>query len=273
MHDDASVIMPGRFSARVVLGFAVALLTIVLPQSAGAQSAADALDALITAYPSRLVRHDTTFIYWRDGTRMRVRDGRPHKPFNELLRNASILDQFRLPYPRGRLNSHPPVNDDPGRFRNEAFFNKMYGDCRKDDVRPQLVSIVWLPRTWGRQIYVTRVNGVARRLQAISSEIDVLPEPIKRAAYPITGVYACRTVADTGKPSVHSYAAAIDLNIRYSDYWFWHRSKHRRRHRNRVPHEIVDIFERHGFIWGGKWYHYDTMHFEYRPELLGLRGD
>ena len=34
------------------------------------------------------------------------------------------------------------------------------------------------------------------------------------------------------------------------------------------PHKIVEIFERHGFIWGGKWYHYDTMHFEYRPELL-----
>ena len=32
---------------------------------------------------------------------------------------------------------------------------------------------------------------------------------------------------------------------------------------------IVDVFERNGFIWGGKWYHYDTMHFEYRPELLG----
>ena len=32
--------------------------------------------------------------------------------------------------------------------------------------------------------------------------------------------------------------------------------------------EIVEIFERHGFIWGGKWSYYDTMHFEYRPELL-----
>jgi hypothetical protein len=37
---------------------------------------------------------------------------------------------------------------------------------------------------------------------------------------------------------------------------------------NRIPLEIVAIFERHGFIWGGKWSHYDTMHFEYRPELL-----
>ena len=35
-----------------------------------------------------------------------------------------------------------------------------------------------------------------------------------------------------------------------------------------IPTEIIDIFERRGFIWGGKWSHYDTMHFEYRPELL-----
>ena len=30
---------------------------------------------------------------------------------------------------------------------------------------------------------------------------------------------------------------------------------------------IPEIFEKHGFIWGGKWDHFDTMHFEYRPEL------
>ncbi len=271
MHDDARPMIPPRSVARA-LGFVIALLTIVLPQGARAQSASAALDALVAAYPNRLVRHDDTYLYWRDGTRMRAWDGRPNKSFIELLRNASILDQFRLPYPRGRLTGHPPVNDDPGRFRNEAFFNKMYGDCRRGEVRRQLVSIVWLPRTWGKRVYVTRVNGVARRLQAVSNEIDALPETIKRAAYPIAGVYSCRAVADTGKPSVHSYAAAIDLNTRYADYWFWQKKTNPIPYRNRMPQEIVDIFERHGFIWGGKWYHYDTMHFEYRPELLGLRG-
>ena len=30
---------------------------------------------------------------------------------------------------------------------------------------------------------------------------------------------------------------------------------------------IVHIFEKHGFIWGGRWLHYDTMHFEFRPEF------
>jgi len=39
-------------------------------------------------------------------------------------------------------------------------------------------------------------------------------------------------------------------------------------YKNKIPQGIIDIFEKHGFIWGGKWYHYDTMHFEYRPELL-----
>ncbi|WP_228384801.1 M15 family metallopeptidase [Campylobacter pinnipediorum] len=30
----------------------------------------------------------------------------------------------------------------------------------------------------------------------------------------------------------------------------------------------MDIFEKNGFIWGGRWKHFDTMHFEYRPEFL-----
>ena len=65
-------------------------------------------------------------------------------------------------------------------------------------------------------------------------------------------------------------AAAIDLNLKISDYWLWQSSKGGGLipYRNRMPQEIVDIFEKHGFIWGGKWYHYDTMHFEYRPELF-----
>lgn len=32
--------------------------------------------------------------------------------------------------------------------------------------------------------------------------------------------------------------------------------------------KIVEVFEKHGFIWVGSWYHFDTIHFEYRPELI-----
>ena len=102
----------------------------------------------------------------------------------------------------------------------------------------------------------------------LNDQIDALPDKIKRAAYPIAGTYNCRAIADTGEPSPHGYGIAIDLNTAVSDYWYWRPHEGAIVYRNRMPEEIVAIFEKHGFIWGGKWYHFDTMHFEFRPELL-----
>jgi D-alanyl-D-alanine carboxypeptidase len=233
-----------------------------------ADQARAALDGLVAAYPNALTGHDAKVLRWRDGTAMPVSDGTETKSFSDLLRHASILDQLRIPYPRGPLEKPPPVDDDPGRFRNTAFFLKMYGDCQKGDVSRRLVTLGWLPKTWGKPISITSVNGVDQQLRAVSADIDALPDKIKHAAYPIAGTYNCRAVADTGAPSPHSYGIAIDLNTAVSDYWFWRPHDGPIAYRNRMPEEIVAIFEKHGFIWGGKWYHYDTMHFEYRPELL-----
>jgi hypothetical protein len=227
-----------------------------------------ALDSLVAAYPDTLAGHDDNALHWRDGTILPVSDGAATKSFPELLRHASIVDQFRLPYPRGALAKPPVADADPGRFRNTAFFSKMYGDCQKGEVEPHLVSLTWLPKTWGQSIRITSVNGVDAQLRAVSAEIDALPENIKHAAYPIAGTYKCRAVADTAQPSPHGYGIAIDLNIAFSDYWYWRPHDGPILYRNRMPAEIVAIFEKHGFIWGGKWYHFDTMHFEFRPELL-----
>jgi hypothetical protein len=227
-----------------------------------------ALDRLVAAYPEALAGHDGKGLRWRDGTLMPLSDSDESKTFEERLRHASILDQLRIPYPRGRLEKPPAVDADPGRFRNAAFFTKMYGDCRKGEVSPRLVSLAWLPKTWGQSIRITSVNGVDAHLRAVSAEIDALPANAKRAAYPIAGTYNCRTVADTGAPSPHGFGIAIDLNTAFSDYWYWRPHGGPILYRNRMSQEIVAIFEKHGFIWGGKWYHFDTMHFEFRPELL-----
>lgn len=244
---------------------AFALLSCVV--SAHAETATEKLDRLVKAYPQALASHDGKVLTWKDGTTMPVGDPAARKSFDDLLRNASLLDQLSLPYVRG-ASAPPALNDDPGRFRNEAFFRKMYGDCSKGDVARNLVSIVWLPKSWGKTVSVTRVNGVADRLKEVSAEIDGLDPAIRGAAYPIAGVLSCRPVADTGRMSMHGYAAAIDLNLGFSDYWLWNTKSKTIPYKNRMPREIVEIFERHGFIWGGRWYHYDTMHFEYRPELL-----
>jgi hypothetical protein len=227
-----------------------------------------ALDSLVAAYPNALAVQDDKTLRWRDGTIMPVSDGADSKTFSELLRRASIVDQFRIPYPHGALEKPPAVDADPGRFRNAAFFAKMYGDCRTGEVSPRLATLAWLPKTWGKPIRITSVNDVDAHLRAVSAEIDALPEKIKRTAYPIAGTYNCRAVADTGQPSPHGYGIAIDLNAAFSDYWYWRPHGSPILYRNRMPEQIVAIFEKHGFIWGGKWYHFDTMHFEFRPELL-----
>jgi len=177
-----------------------------------------ALDNLVAAYPEELAGHDANVLRWRDGAVMPVSDGTDNKTFSELLRHASIIDQFRVPYPRGPLQKPPAVDADPGRFRNTAFFTKMYGNCQKGEVSPRLVSVAWLPKTWGKSIRITSVNDVDEHLRAVSAEIDALPEKIKRAAYPIAGTYNCRAVADTGQPSPHGYGIAIDLNTAFSNY-------------------------------------------------------
>ncbi len=212
------------------------------------------MDDLVHAYPEFLAGFDGQNLIWRDGTRMIVDDGSP----------VSLVDQMRLPYPTGTLPT-PPLTD-PGRIRNPAFFDKMYGDCRHGDVTSQLAQIVWLPRSWGHVISITRVNGIDRQLAAVSNELDSLPPAEKKYLYPLGGTYTCRVVTDTRQTSMHAWGAAIDINVAFSDYWLWRKGAD---YENRIPPDIVATFERHGFIWGGKWAHYDTMHFEYRPELLG----
>jgi hypothetical protein len=235
-------------------------------QSAVAADLRAQLDALVAAYPDALARHDGASVYWRDGSVALVGSADTRKSLRERLTQASIADQFYLPYPKGRLDRPPAVDADPGRFRNEAFFDKLYGDCRRDGIERQLTDVSW----FGRTIKVMRRHGAADQLRKVAADLAQLPESLRRAAYPTAGVYNCRPVQDTGKLSMHAYAAAVDLNPEFADYWLWRRGSRADAvaYKNRMPYEIVDAFERHGFIWGGKWYHYDTMHFEYRPELL-----
>jgi hypothetical protein len=126
-----------------------------------------------------------------------------------------------------------------------------------------LVRVRWVD---GKTLLVTKREGVARALSAVARELAALPQEYQKFLSPSAGTFKWRKIAGTNRLSVHSFGAAIDINVKYSAYWRW--SKGAYRYQNKIPKAIVDIFEKYGFIWGGKWYHYDTMHFEYRPELL-----
>jgi hypothetical protein len=245
------------------------LIAFVLLASVSPAHADPLLSALVAAYPDHLRGYDGDAIIFKNGRRMPASDSLPNKSFGQLLARPSIRDQFAQPYPLGGTLRTPQHNEDPGRFRNEAFFRAIYGDCRKGEVTPHLRRVAWLPRHGGGSVLVTTVNGIADRIAAISRELDARPD-LAKYAVGSPGAYSCRSIAQTDRLSFHGYGAAIDLNLRFSDYWLWTSVTGRPAWRNRIPAKIVEIFERHGFIWGGKWYHYDTMHFEYRPELIAL---
>lgn len=223
---------------------------------------------LLAAYPGQIGAIEGNAIVWRDGSRSPLDDGRGIKPFADWLAQPDIEDMLQAEYAAGPLTA-PPLSD-PGRARNEEFFTRMYGDCRTGGVASNLVEVEWLPKRYGKPIRVTRINGVADRITAISRELDLLPRNFDRYLYPPGGTYVCRDVAGTALRSAHGYGIAIDIAVAPSDYWRWAAAKGAEPPlwRNRIPDEIVAIFEKHGFIWGGKWRHFDTMHFEYRPELL-----
>ncbi|WP_423414134.1 M15 family metallopeptidase [Hyphomicrobium sp. B1] len=227
---------------------------------------------LAAAYPDSVAGLDGRNLKFRDGTTLPLGSDE-EKPFETWLAHPSIKDMFRYSYPQGAEARPPKFNFDPGRARNTAFFTKLYGDCQQPGFAASLTTVRWLPGKANQRIMVTRRNGVAAHLQAVSDELDALPARFAAYLIPSAGGFVCRTIAGTARRSGHGYGIAIDIATTHSHYWRWAKGGASQRpvYRNAIPLEIVRIFEKHGFIWGGRWYHYDTMHFEYRPELLGLR--
>ena len=209
---------------------------------------------------SVVVMHDGARIPWDDG----VFD----KTFDELLNSADLEDTLSIPYSIGPPTDNPEVNEDPGRIRADAFFRSVYGQT-SDEVEDNLVQVVWMSNVSDRTLRFNQQNGAAEALRHVSDELEELPEELFDYVSTTAGTFNWRNIHGTERLSAHSFGIAIDINTEYSDYWRWRRSlEDPIEYRNEIPFEIVEVFERHGFIWGGKWYHYDTMHFEYRPELF-----
>lgn len=225
---------------------------------------------LIAAYPSFIDSVADNYVYFKDGTKLEFTNNKVKKTYDDTLNFASIKDQFIHPYTVGPNYKIPiPQNFDPGRIRNDEFFKKIYGST-KEEVQKNLVTVVWLPKKLGMKIRFSKVNNAAEQLQKVSNELDNLPDSLLKYLTKLGGTFNWRPIAGTNRLSMHSFGIAIDINTEYSHYWRDAKpnSKGIYEYKNKIPFEIVRIFEKHGFIWGGKWYHYDTMHFEYRPELI-----
>lgn len=224
------------------------------------------LERLQKAYPDVIKNIDKEYVYFYSGAKLPIDNNLPKKTFEDSLNNSSIRDMMAQKYTKGKDFKIPiDVNFDPGRIRNEDFFLKMYGE-NLAAIKKNLTTIDW----FGKKVSVTKINKVNEKLLMVKKDLEKLPEKYHKFFTKTAGTFNYRKIAGTNRLSMHSFGIAIDINTEFSHYWRNSKPNKEGRYiyKNNIPFEIVEIFEKYGFIWGGKWYHYDTMHFEYRPELL-----
>jgi hypothetical protein len=125
------------------------------------------------------------------------------------------------------------------------------------------------------------VAPMARAEQRIN-ELEKTDEEITawKKSLDSIGAWNWRNVAGSSSRSFHAYGVAVDLLMRSQPgketYWLWTQQKGidwravPDADKLNPPRSVIRIFEEEGFIWGGKWAMYDTMHFEYHPEMIFL---
>jgi hypothetical protein len=163
--------------------------------------------------------------------------------------------------------------------RSSHFYDALWRAHSRDESWERVKQIRFL----GHQVLVH---------YSILTELSLVEEQILRSSKTSAAVrqwiniinvadsWNWRNIASSQGRSYHAYGAAIDLLPKslggLETYWLWTARNtpewwavpySRRFH---PPDEVIKAFESFGFIWGGKWRFYDTMHFEYRPEILVL---
>ena len=204
-----------------------------------------------------------------DGTQLEWDDARA-KTYDDELANPDLQDTLAMPYPLGVIKAVNGVDDDPGRIRSDALFKSTFG-ATSPVVEQALVPVDFV----GQSVKIH--TRAAAALTKVSTHLKQLAMQTPSLNAFITGelggTFQWRPIANTNRLSAHSYGIAIDIVVAKSNYWEWEKTSTADGGvslvwKNQIPQAIVDAFEAEGFAWGGRWYHYDTMHFEYRPELF-----
>jgi hypothetical protein len=208
------------------------------------------------------------YVRLKNGRSVVYDDGRP-KTFEDRLASPDLEDMLAQIYPIGTPRQAPPLDFDPGRVRVGAWFDAAYGGSPAE-VKANMTPVIFA----GTTVSFNGRNGAARALGRVGQQVrELLHRKRELTAYvfPLGGTLAVRNIAGTDRKSPHAWGIAIDLNPKKGAYWQWGGgplSKNLLALQQAYPYELVKIFEDNGFIWGGRWFHYDTLHFEYRPELL-----
>lgn len=278
--------------------FAAALATLVTTSALAAPLTSSPCDKIAQLYAScgNKFDYDGHAFYFKlktGGPRTALCDDGRKLSYYDRMDDMDILSIFSIPYTPG-ATSRPEKrrNWDAGRLRNEDLLKSVYGSS-ESEARSHLVKVSFL----NQSVMFTSQLGAAAALSRAGQQLALLAKSDKEAAkflapfqsgkYNLKGnTFFWRNVHGTPRLSAHSFGAAIDLLTNVGPmYWLWDEMKNHpdkakqgeQAYRDTyfIPpgppifnQKVIDVMEANGFIWGGKWNHYDTMHFEYRPELL-----
>jgi hypothetical protein len=251
--------------------------------------------SLAAAWPDRIaeialrdgdwmLRIDGTWFAWTHGRLMPEAERGEWQDFAPLAfydypRGLPALPSFDAEA-AGRLRARVAAGQKHPPRRNETFLGLLLHAPNRAATESRLV------RTEISGFSVTVHERLRAPLERVSRELDSLKRADPRVSAYMRQLaemngYNYRFVEGTRSRSLHSYGTAIDLIPKRAfghSYWLWAMGTVPDwwtipyEDRWMPPLTVVRAFERQGFVWGGKWLFFDTMHFEYRPEIVLMRS-
>jgi len=221
------------------------------------------------AYPEYItnIEESNGFVYliMKSGKKL-LYDDKNRKNSQQKLAKPDLQDTLEQIYPLSSIKSIMEVNFDPGRLRCYGLLSEVYGTS-KQDIESKLTKV----KVGYTNYQFNGNNGAARSLRAVMKDVMLLSEEnqnVRRCLLPCSGTFNYRVISGTNRLSPHAFGIAIDLASDKRDYWKWASKEAGQKRLSSYPNKLVEIFENNGFVWGGKWSHFDILHFEYRPEFI-----
>ncbi|HUF75989.1 MAG TPA: M15 family metallopeptidase [Longimicrobiales bacterium] len=206
-------------------------------------------------------------IHFRDGRMLEADRG---------AEGDAECDPIFYEYPLEPLADPPTPSEETPVYCTDLL-EALWGS-EEDEIREHGSSIGFLDhKMFVNDFLIEPLTRVERDLRRAARRDAEVAEWI--AEVDITYSFVSRRIAGSPSRSHHGWGLAVDFVPESYDgqhvYWRWSRALDRRGW-DRIPLEerwspplaVVEIFERQGFVWGGKWARFDMIHFEYRPEII-----
>ena len=224
---------------------------------------------LMIAYPEYITnieeKNGCVYLVMKSGKKL-LYDDKAKKNPQEKLANPDLQDTLEQIYPLTPIKSIMKTDFDPGRVRSYGLLTEVYGSSKKA-IESNLTKV----RVGYNNYQFNKSNNAANSLQAVMKEVMPLLQTnpnVRRCLLPCSGTFNYRVISGTNRLSPHAFGIAIDLASDSRDYWKWASREAGEKRLASYSFESVQIFEKSNFVWGGKWSHFDILHFEFRPEII-----